>query len=248
MTPAIVEAVNKYNTRHLSRRDEETSLDSPKEGNPISHAQLIDISKMLRGKNEDIHLDQLLKGCAIYQNPKSTPKQKSTEYEQLMARLRKEDEARQYERMLHPESIQHQNTTYGHMLNHNQNIAASQEDDLTYKEINRQIGLIFNVLVSIIACGIAIWIAARRWSAPPRLALSMAGSLIVGIAEVVVYTGYLRRLNEAKVMEKKKKEVVSIHDSWVIEPTSKSSATKSKKESKFSGLRSRIISEKPTNT
>jgi hypothetical protein len=225
MTEATVDVVKQYITLSPSIKDGEPSLDSPKEGNPISHAQLINISKSFRGKNKPVHLDELLKGSTIYQQPKAESKPKTSEYEQLMARLRKEEEGRKYDRMFNPNSVQHQNTDYAHILNQNQSIANSQDDDLTYKEVNRQVSVIFNVLVTVICCGIAIWIAARRWSTPPRLALAMTGSLVVGIAEVVVYTGYLRRINEAKIKEKKKKEVKSVQDSWLIEPKKKAAAS-----------------------
>jgi hypothetical protein len=235
MTEATVDVVKQYKTLSPSIKDEIPSLDSPQNGNPISHAQLIHITKILRGKNIDVHLDQLLKGSTIYQQPKAESKPKSSEYEQLMARLRKEDEARKYDRMLNPDSLDNQNTTFAHILNQNNIIAASQDDDVTYKEVNRQVSVIFNVLVTIICCGIAIWIAARRWNTPARLALAMTGSLIVGIAEVVVYTGYLRRVTEAKAKEKKKKEVKTVQDSWV---------TETKKKPTSGNLRSRKAAEK----
>lgn len=49
-----------------------------------------------------------------------------------------------------------------------------------------------------------------------RLALSMSGSLLVGVAEVVVYAGYIRRVGEAKTQEKKVKEVKEIVNTWVV--------------------------------
>ena len=49
----------------------------------------------------------------------------------------------------------------------------------------------------------------------------MAGSGLVGVAEVAVYTGYLRRVKEAKTKEKKKPEVKEIVGTWVIEPREK---------------------------
>lgn len=99
-----------------------------------------------------------------------------------------------------------------------QNIEKSDPDDdgTTYADIDRQMALIFNVLISIVACAAAIWIAARWWSTPMRLALSMSGSLLVGVAEVVVYSGYIRRVGEAKMQEKKVKEVKEIMNTWVV--------------------------------
>jgi TMEM199 family protein len=144
-----------------------------------------------------------------------------------MARLRREEEARKYERMLNPPTVerfaqQFPNVHHAHLLAESNKIAVDQDDDITYAEVNRQVALVLNVLISIIACGVAIWIAARHWSIPQRLAVSMTGSVVVGVAEVVIYMGYLRRLSEAKSKELAKKEVKRITDSWVIEGKSSS--------------------------
>ncbi len=87
---------------------------------------------------------------------------------------------------------------------------------MTYADINRQLTLIINILVSIVACSVAIWMASSHWSTPKRLGLSLAGSLLVGVAEVVVYAGYLRRLEEARRQGRKKVEKKEILKTWVI--------------------------------
>jgi len=145
-----------------------------------------------------------------------------------MARLRREEEARAYERMLNPPpavetfaqrfptaSAAHafSSTSAYPSLN---DPSTSPADDLTYEDITRQTTLIFNVLVSIFACAAAIWMIARWWDTPARLALTMGGSLLVGVAEVVVYAGYLRRVGEAKGEEAKVKEVREIVKTWVV--------------------------------
>lgn len=90
-------------------------------------------------------------------------------------------------------------------------------DDVTFADVNRQMALIINVLVSIIACSVAIWIAARRWSVPQRLGLSMSGSCLVAVAEVVIYMGYIRRIEDAKITERKIVESKEIVQSWVLD-------------------------------
>lgn len=142
-----------------------------------------------------------------------------------MARLRREEEARSYERMTNPpppaETFSQRypaaSAARAFSSSH-QNINASDPDDdgVTYADVDRQMALIFNVLISIVACAAAIWIAAKWWSTPARLALSMSGSALVGIAEVVVYSGYIRRVGEAKGKEKKVKEVKEIVNTWVV--------------------------------
>jgi len=92
-----------------------------------------------------------------------------------------------------------------------------EEDEVTYADINRQMALIINVLVSIIACSVAVWLIAWTLSTPRRLALSMTSSIVVAAAEVAIYMGYIRRLQEAKVKERGKVEKKEIFETWVID-------------------------------
>lgn len=140
-----------------------------------------------------------------------------------MTRLRHEEEARMYEQMTRPQPDYA--TPAGAALLTTSFAARQQEDDeMTYSDVNRQMTLIFNVIVTVVACGVSIWLIARHLSAPSRLALSMGGAFIVGIAEVVIYAGYLRGLMEAKSTEKRKKEVKRVTDTWTTEKAKKKSA------------------------
>ena len=146
-----------------------------------------------------------------------------------MSRLREEEEARAYERMMNPlpppETFsQHFPGSSVAQVFPAATAIKEEEDEITYAEINRQIALIINVLVSIVACSVAIWMAARHWSTPSRLGLSMGGSGVVGLAEVVVYAGYLRRVKEAKAREKKKPEIKEVIGTWVISSGQEKSA------------------------
>lgn len=146
-----------------------------------------------------------------------------------MARLRKEEERRAYERMINPSSTAEtfnqrfphsQQTSSAHAALMNQPVV-TEIDEVTYADVNRQMALIINVLVSIIACSVAIWIAARHWSAPQRLGLSFAGSGIVAVAEVAIYMGYIRRVQESRDREGKVVEQKEIIETWVIDKDSK---------------------------
>lgn len=147
-----------------------------------------------------------------------------------MARLRQEEELRAYDRMIGPTCPNEESFAQRFPNSKHRNLFPTSpadigdEDEVSYADLNRQLGLIINVLLSVIACSAALWIAARHWSLPSRLALSMGGSGTIGIAEVVVYAGYLRRVKEAKQKGKKEKEIKEITDTWVIE------GTKSEKE------------------
>jgi len=136
-----------------------------------------------------------------------------------MARLRREEEQRAYERMTKSEETYYERFPSSSANNAFSATAtyqgAEEEDELTYEDVKRQVQVIFNVLISVLACAAAIWIVGRWWSTPARLGLSMSGGILVGIAEVVVYMGYIRRLGEAKRTEKKVKEVKEIIKTWV---------------------------------
>ena len=142
-----------------------------------------------------------------------------------MKRLRAEEEQRQYDRMINPppakETFGQRFPNPGYAFDPATSIGqapgAEDADDVTYADINRQLGLIINVLVSIICCAVAIWIAARRWNVPLRLGMSMSGSGLVAVAEVVIYMGYIRRIKEAKTLEQKKTETKEIVETWVLD-------------------------------
>ena len=89
-------------------------------------------------------------------------------------------------------------------------------DDAIYADLSRQTALIINVLVSIIACSVALWMAARHWSVAGRLGLSMCGSGVVAVAEVVVYMSYLRKVDDAKAKGRKQVERKEIVKTWVF--------------------------------
>lgn len=137
-----------------------------------------------------------------------------------MARLRRAEEARSYERMTNPAppmetfAQRFPMSSAAHAFPSRQE--PEPEDEVTYAEINRQMAMIANVLLSIVACAGAIWVAARWWSTPARLALSMSGSLLVGVAEVVVFGGYIRRVSEAKGKEKGIEEIKEVSRTWVV--------------------------------
>ena len=138
-----------------------------------------------------------------------------------MARLRQEEEAKAYERMINPPPPAE---TFAQRFPGSQSVHLfppsqadiGEDDEISYADVNRQMTLIANVLISILACSVAIWIAAKYWSTPARLALSMGGSTLVGVAEVVVYVAYLGRLKDARAKGKKEIEIKEIIKTWVI--------------------------------
>jgi TMEM199 family protein len=142
-----------------------------------------------------------------------------------MARLRRDEEQRSYERMVNPpprmETFDQRFPRAGMAhafaeVNRPTKETDLGDDDVTYADVHRQLMLIVNFLVSIIGVGATIWIAARWWSTPARIFVTMAGSIIVAIAEVAVYSGYMWRLREAKSKQEKVKEINEVVQRWVV--------------------------------
>ena len=148
-----------------------------------------------------------------------------------MARLRKEEEQRQYDNMLNPSPpIGSLSQRFPKAMSSHGPAAGvgpfgtvpDEVDEMTYADVNRQMVLIINVLISIICCSVFIWIAARRWDVPQRLGLSMSGSGIVAVAEVGIYMAYIKRIKDAKETEGKIVEKKEIVETWVLDGTENS--------------------------
>ncbi|KFZ07578.1 hypothetical protein V501_06311 [Pseudogymnoascus sp. VKM F-4519 (FW-2642)] len=207
----------------LNNSSSEPSLQDPKPGNPISHLQIVALSRQLKSINAiPCHLDALLRGSHVYIPPPSPKPAQTAEYKALMARLRRDAEERDYVRLTKPAPT---SETYSRNLpatspafafaSTEAYIEASPDDEITYDDVTRQLTLILNVLVSIIACSAALWMVSKWWSTPARLALSFAGSILVAVAEVGVYFGYIRKVKESVMEEKAVKEVREVVDTWV---------------------------------
>ncbi|KAK1072533.1 hypothetical protein LTR74_002569 [Friedmanniomyces endolithicus] len=247
VTAAGKDAINEYCAK---KRSEEPVVDDAAEarlqrlsgldlGKPIEHHDLVDISQFLtqraNGSGARRHrLDVLLRGSLVYQPPPPPkPEPETPQYKALMQRLRAQEEQRQYERMVNPAPpAETFNQRFPNAGGHTFNPATShgqtgvdEVDEVTYADVHRQMILIINILVSIITCSVFIWIAARRWSVPQRLGLSMSGSGLVAAAEVAIYFGYIKRLNDAKQKEVKAVERKEILETWVIEKAHASSIT-----------------------
>ncbi|KAI7664028.1 hypothetical protein KC318_g7974 [Hortaea werneckii] len=254
VTPTAKVVIEEYcaNPQHGQQDDQSGSdldvqaLSQLQVGSPIEHHQLVALSRLLVGRGKvsgheagraRYRLDNILKGAKLYQPPPLPKKEPTPEYKALMQRLREQEEQRQYERMLNPpaptDKFGFRNSPTGNAFNPATShgaLASDEVDDITYADINRQMILIINILISIICCSVFIWIAARRWSVPQRLGLSLTGSTVVAVAEVGIYFGYIKRLQDAKTKEAKKVESKEIVETWVIDktaPTGKISGRKS---------------------
>lgn len=140
-----------------------------------------------------------------------------------MARLRRDEEARVYERMVNPDLYTNMTTapltSSFAQVNRPVTKADMGDDEVTFSDVNRQVMLIFNFLLTMLGVAYALWVLARWWPTPARLFLAMGGSFAVGIAEYGLYAGYVWHLSEAAKKEKAAAppEVREVVKTWVVE-------------------------------
>ena len=143
-----------------------------------------------------------------------------------MARLRRDEEQRDYERMTNPplpnqtfsQLFPNSTTSMAHAFSEANRPKKEDldDDEVTFNDVHRQLMLILNVVVSVLGVAATLWILARWWSTPTRLLLTMGGSMLVGIAEVALYSGYIWHLDQAKKSDKTFKEVKEVMQTWVV--------------------------------
>jgi TMEM199 family protein len=192
-TPAILSALSSLPPTLLSSVPKDAL---PIEtGDPIPHSTLIILSRLLRSTSppQKYTLNTLLRNAHPYASPPPTTPPKSPEYIALMTRLRAEQEQREYRSMLASSSQ--------HTLLQMSGVAEGEEkDDVTPS-------LVINILISIIMCGAAMFYMTRWWSNDGvRVLVSLGTAIVVGIAEVVVYAGYLRKVKESRTKEQRVRE------------------------------------------
>ncbi|KAL1899275.1 hypothetical protein Cpir12675_001559 [Ceratocystis pirilliformis] len=237
ITPTIVEALEKLplkeqkevqtnNTTQSVVLPPQPDITCPTEGQPIAHQQVLKLWEEIPGHGiTGFSLEKLLQGSRVYIPPPPPKPEQSPEFKALMERLRQEEEERKYQRMTNPSKIaafsnQSPNAVAFAEVNRPRNEDIGNDEDATYEEVQRQLMLIVNFLISIVGVAATLWIVARWWSTPARLALSMGGAIVVAITEVAVYAAFVWRVDKSEQKSKKsdqrKKEVRSITQTWTI--------------------------------
>lgn len=170
----------------------------------ISHKNLISFYKTCQPTST---LLELLRETKIIINKSAeAPQKKSPEFLKSMEKLRLRAKEEEYQRLINP-SLQ-ANTLYEQKFDE-QELTPAQ----AHKELKSQLTTIVNVLISVGSVVYAIWYwTDSSWKLQDsyRILLCLFFGLLVLVAEVVVYMGYLNRIEEAKIRERKKKEVKKI--------------------------------------
>lgn len=176
-----------------------------------------------------------------------------------MARLRREEAARAYERMVNPplryetfdQRFPHAGQSFAE-ANRVTNKADLGDDEVTYNEVHRQVMLIINFLASILGVAATLWVTARWWGLPARIFLTLGGSIVVAVAEVGVYQGYVWRMGQAKTKQKAVREVKEVVQTWVVGQEEKTGEEplllKTKDEDADGGVRKRATAAAKPDT
>ncbi|CAK7264929.1 hypothetical protein SEPCBS57363_001331 [Sporothrix epigloea] len=227
MTPAMVDGLRRLPasaTSTVAVVDGEPDLTFPDIAKPISHAQVIQLSKALKALtvsdapgDAPPTLEALLVGTRVFLPPPPPKPETSPEYKALMARLRREEEALAYERMINPPDA-YDLSSFA-QINRPVHSTDWGDDGVTLSDINRQVMLIFNFVVTMGGVAYALWMLARWWPTPSRLFLAMAGCIATGIIEYGLYAGYVWHLAEASKRDAKPpKEIREVVNTWTIGP------------------------------
>jgi len=206
---------------------EEPTLKPRVVGDPITHSQVLHLWRDLKSEGIDgFSLEGLLRGANVYIPPPPPKPEPSAEYKALMARLRREEEERTYQRMMKQPSRTDNFSqqvpgaaSRAHAfaeVNRPMREADNGDDEVTLGDVQKQVMVIFNFLVSIVGVAATIWIASRWWTVTARIFLTLAGSILVLVAEVAVYSGYVWRMTEAKASRKEPEEIKEVMQTWVL--------------------------------
>ncbi|KAK2057222.1 hypothetical protein LY76DRAFT_606412 [Colletotrichum caudatum] len=206
---------------------EEPNLERPAVGDPITHGQVLTLWRDLKSECIDgFSLEGLLRGASVYIPPPPPKPEPSAEYKALMARLRREEEERTYQHMMKQPSrtdnfsqpvATHASRAHAFAeVNRPMRESDNGDDEVMLGDVQKQVMVIFNFLVSIVGVAATIWVAARWWNVTARILLTLAGAILVLVAEVAVYSGYVWKITEAKANRKEPEEIKEVMHTWVL--------------------------------
>lgn len=132
-------------------------------------------------------------------------KSKTKSYNDLMGSLRKRAQEEEFQKLVKPR-IQ-----FGSLYD------TPEDEDISpakaHKELKNEITTIVNVIISVVSVVWACWYwtdSSMNIQDSYRVLLCISFGLLVLVAEVVVYMGYINRIEEAKAKERSKKETKKV--------------------------------------
>ncbi|KAI5967579.1 VPH2 [Candida margitis] len=169
----------------------------------VSHRELV---QFYQACNPTPTLLSLIRQTKLHLPKYKTYKQtKTKEFLKMMEKLRLEAQEAEYRKLINPDP--EHTTLYD---TSNQEYVSPVQ---AHKELKNQLTTIVNVFISVGSVSYAVWYwTASSWGLRDsyRVLLTVFFGLLVLVAEVVVYMGYLNKIEEARAKESKKKEVKKV--------------------------------------
>lgn len=177
------------------------------EGDTISNADFVKVYEVTKPCDSLIGFIKMVNAkLHVPKPPAPKEKPKTKEFLEQMARLRQMQKEEEYQRLINPAPAY--TSLYEEKLTEKE-LTPAQEN----KQLKSHITTIFNILISVASVMYAIWYWTNSlWGLPVghRVLMSLFFGLLVLIAEVVVYMSYLDKIEQAKVTERRKKEVKKV--------------------------------------
>lgn len=154
---------------------------------------------------------ELLKTTKIWINNEdlnNTKQEKTPEFIEQMEYLRLRAKEEEYQSLINPSP--EINTLYESKFDDE---FSHQTPVQAHKELRHQLTTIVNILISVGSVVYAIWYwTESSWGLPNsyRVLMCLFFGLLILVAETVVYLGYLNKIEDAKIRERKKKEVKTV--------------------------------------
>lgn len=227
-------------------------------------------------KSRMYYMSDLIPIFEVYEKiPENGKKEvKTEEYLKLMTRLRNEEEEKNYRDLINNRKNKYDNNNnisngdisnsegvdgignYNFLKTSNKTQYANNTISGMAKEIKHQITTIFNIIITVVSVGYAVW----YWSGSSmglgnssnnngiRVLLSLTASLITLVAEVVVFGGYLRKIEDAREKENKIVENRTVVQTIVIKGKTSSKNNKlSDRKEKLNNRNDNYITVKKNN-
>lgn len=170
----------------------------------LDHNQLVQLYEKYHPTKSLLALIQTTKLTIPNKNVQES-KPKTREYTRLMERLRLEAKEKEYKQLSQPK------------VDYDMLYEPTGEEPMTPAQMNKElknyVTTIINILLSVVSVAYAIWYwtdTSWKLETSYRVLLSLFFGLVVLVAEVVVYLGYLNKIEEARKAERKKKEVKKV--------------------------------------
>lgn len=211
---------------NVSDKVDKSVKDSILNSDEIRYEELVEILKN-ESKNERImyYLSDMKPIFEIYED-KVRGGEKSPEFIKLMEKLQKEEDEKNYRTLINRgmyNVIENEVDGIGKykFLKEGGLIGYNKENSIgtQAKEMKHQITTIFNIMITVVSVGYAVW----YWSGSSmninngnRILLSLFSSILVLVAEVVVFGGYLRKVEEARDKERKVVERKQVLETLVL--------------------------------